>query len=370
MSTTAPRARWSGVAGSAAATVTRYGFVAAFAVLIVFFSFASDAFLRPSNLLNVLDGVAILLLVALALTVVVSSGGIDLSAAVAVDFGAWFAIVSMMSFGMPWPVAVLLGLLGGALIGALNAFLIVGLGVTPFLATLGTFFIGRSAQQIGTNGGASVSFRAAPEGFTFLGSGDVLGIGIPVIIAAVAAVGVGILLHRTPAGVRIQAMGLQDRAAVVAGLRTRRIRVLVYVGAGVLCAAGGILLSASLRLYTPLAGFSYLLDAIAAVFIGASMHPRSRPNVPGTVVGVLFLGVLANGLDLLGLDFNVKAAVQGVVLLVALVLAYTVAQRARAAAERRPAPAAPAAGTVGSAPAGERTTMPPSTTDTTSGGTA
>ncbi len=246
----------------------------------------------------------------------------------------------MMSFGMPWPVAVLLGLLGGALVGALNAFLIVGLGVTPFLATLGTFFIGRSAQQIGTNGGASVSFPRAPEGFTFLGSGDVLGVGIPVIIAAIAAVGIGILLHRTPAGVRIQAMGLQDRAAVVAGLRTRRIRVLVYIGAGVLCAAGGILLSASLRLYTPARGLQLPVGRHCRGVHRRVDAPRSRPNVPGTVVGVLFLGVLANGLDLLGLDFNVKAAVQGIVLLVALVLAYTVAQRARVAAERKPAPKA------------------------------
>lgn len=329
---------WSTRAGFAAASIMRFGFLAAFAAVILAFTVATDAFLRPSNLLNVLDGVAVLLLVALALTLVVSSGGIDLSAAVALDFGAWFAIVSLASFGLPWPLAVLAGLAGGALIGALNALLIVGLGVTPFLATLGTFFIGRSAQQIGTSGGASVSFRAAPAEFTALGSGSVLGLSVPVIIAGVAAVVGAIVLHRTSTGVRIQAMGLQDRAAAVAGIRTRRTRALVYVSAGVICAAGGILLSASLRLYTPLAGFSYLLDAIAAVFIGASMHPRSRPNVPGTVVGVLFLGVLANGLDLLGLDFNVKAAVQGVVLLVALTLAYTVAQSARRATERGATP--------------------------------
>lgn len=321
-----------------AASIMRYGFLAAFAALIVTFSLATEAFLRPSNLLNVLDGVAVLTLVALALTFVVASGGIDLSAAVALDFGAWFAIVSMASFALPWPLAVLAGLAGGALIGALNAFLIVGLGVTPFLATLGTFFIGRSAQQIGTGGGASVSFRAAPEGFVALGSGSVVGVSVPVIIAALAAVACAVVLHRTAAGARIQAMGLQDRAARVAGIPTRRYRALVYIGAGVVCAAGGILLSAGLRLYTPMAGFSYLLDAIAAVFIGASMHPRSRPNVPGTVVGVLFLGVLANGLDLLGLDFNVKAAVQGVVLLGALALAYTVAQRARRASERGVSP--------------------------------
>lgn len=331
----APQKRGLGsVAGAAAATVMRYGFLAAFTALIVVFALTTDAFLRPSNLLNILDGSAILLLVALGLTLVISSGGIDLSAAVALDFGAWFAIVALSVFDLPWPVAVLGGLVGGALIGALNALLIVGLGVTPFLATLGTFFIGRSAQQIGTSGGASISFRDAPEGFVALGSGTLVGIPIPVLIAAAAAIVYALVLHRTAVGVRIQAMGLQDRAAVVAGLRTRRYRVLLYIAASVTCALGGVLLCAGLRLYTPLSGFGYQLDGIAAVFIGASMHPRSRPNVPGTIVGVLFLGVLANGLDLLGLDFNVKAAVQGVVLLVALALAYFVAQQARRGAER------------------------------------
>ncbi|MFT4230507.1 MAG: ABC transporter permease [Microbacterium sp.] len=327
-----PRARR--IASSAAASAMRYGFLTAFAALFIFFAVTAEAFLRPSNLLNVLDASAILVLVALGMTLVVTSGGIDLSAAVALDFGAWFSIIALSVFGLPWPIAVLAGILGGALIGALNALLIVGLGVTPFLATLGTFFIGRSLQQIGTSGGASISYRAAPEGFVALGSGSFLSVPVPVLIAAAITIGYAIALHRQATGVRIDAMGLQDRAAVVAGLRTRRDRTLVYIVAAATCALGGVLLCAGLRLYTPLAGFGYQLDAIAAVFIGASMHPRSRPNVPGTIVGVLFLGVLANGLDLLGIDFNLKAALQGVVLLVALALAYTVSQQARRAADR------------------------------------
>jgi ribose transport system permease protein len=306
----------------------QYAFLAGFAALLVTFTVTTSAFLTPRNLLNVLEGSMILLFIALAMTMVVSSGGIDLSVGVALDFGAWFAIVAMLSFDVHWLLAVVLALLGGAIVGALNAFLIVGLGVTPFLATLGTFFIGRSAQQIGTGGGANISYRDAPEGFQRLATGDLAGIPMEVVIGLAVLAVFFVVLGRSTHGARIDAMGLQDSAARIAGIRTRRYRVLVFVLSGVTASIGGIILSSGLRIYTPNAGFAYLLDAIAAVFIGASMHPRYRPNVPGTLVGVLFLGVLGNGLDLLGLDFNLKAALRGGILVIALALAFAVAKRA------------------------------------------
>ena len=213
------------------------------------------------------------------------------------------------------------------MVGVLNSFLIVRLGVTPFLATLGTLFIGRSLQQIGTGGGGNVSFRKAPDEFRWFAQGDVFGIPVDVIVGVIILVVYFVVLERSVHGVRIHAMGMQDTAAMVAGLRTHRYRIVVYVAAGITAAVGGVLLSSGLRIYTPHAGFSYLLNAIAAVFIGASMHARNRPNVPGTLVGVLFLGVVANGLDLIGLDFNLKAAMQGLILLVALVVAVLVSRR-------------------------------------------
>ncbi len=316
----------------------KYAFVSAFAALFIFFAVRTTSFLSGRNLLNIVEGSMILLFVALALTMVVSSGGIDLSVGIALDFGAWFAIAAMANHGLPWPVAVLLALVGGALVGALNAFLIVGLGVTPFLATLGTFFIGRSAQQIGTGGGANIGFRQAPEGFQKLATGNVLGVPSEVIIGLVVLVAFYFFLERSTHGKRIHAMGLQDSAALVAGLRTRRNRVRVYILSGVTASIAGIILSAGLRIYTPHAGFAYLLDGIAAVFIGASMHARSRPNVPGTLIGVLFLTMVGNGLDLLGLDFNMKAALRGLILLLALALAFAVSQRSAAVAARRQAP--------------------------------
>ncbi|MBK0418412.1 ABC transporter permease [Leucobacter sp. CSA1] len=307
----------------------RYAFLFAFAAMFVFFSLRTPTFLGGSNLLNILQGSALLTLVALALTVVVAAGGIDLSVGVALDFGAWFSIVAMLSFGLPWPVALLCGLAGGALIGAVNAFLIVQLGVTPFLATLGTFFIGRSAQLIGTNGGANINFRQMPEGFQAVAGGSALGVSNQLVVVAVIAALYYLLLNRSKYGARIGAMGIQNSAARVAGIPTRKYRATVFVLAGLTAGVAGVLLSSDLRIYTPNAGFSYLLDGIAAVFIGASMHRDSRPNVLGTIVGVLFLSTLRVGLDLLGLDFNVKAALNGIVLLAALVLAYAVSKRAR-----------------------------------------
>lgn len=328
MTTTTPvRSDARAVLSSAGTWLMKYAFLLGFVILFVYFSTQSPSFLSGSNLMNIVEGSAILLLVALALTLVVSSGGIDLSVGTALDFGAWFAIVSMLSFGLPWWAAILAALVGGALVGSLNAFLIVKLGVTPFLATLGTFFIGRSVQQIGTNGGANVAFRDAPAEFQSLAGGSTFGIPHEVFIVVVITVGFFVFLSKSKHGQRIHAMGLQDSAARVAGLRTRRYRILIYIFSGVIAAVAGILMSSGLRIFTPMAGFSYLLDGIAAVFIGASMHPRSRPNVAGTLVGVLFLTMLSNGLDLLGLDFNTKAALRGIVLLVALVVAFLVSSR-------------------------------------------
>ena len=327
MSLTTSNTRASGLAKQGLVWFMKYAFLLAFGALIIFFSTQTDTFLNGQNLVNILKGAVIVLMVALALTLVISSGGIDLSVGTALDFGAWFAIVAMADFGLPWPIAVLIALAGGSMVGLLNAFLIVRLGVTPFLATLGTFFIGRSVQQIGTRGGANVNFRDAPEGFTGLTAGLTFGISNLLLIGLFVLGFYYFFIERSKHGRRINALGIQDSAAKVAGIPTNRYRVLVYVMAGATAAIGGVMLSSGLSMFTPMAGFSYLLDGIAAVFIGASMHSQNRPNVLGTLIGVLFLAVLGTGLDLLGIDFNMKAALKGVVLLAAIALASVVSRK-------------------------------------------
>lgn len=299
----------------------RYGFLVVIAVCFVFFGLYNRNFLSVSNLANVLEGSSILLVASLGMTLVVAQGGIDLSVGVALDFGSAFAIVSLKDFGVAWYMAVLIGLLGGALVGLLNAFLVVRLSVGPFLATLGVYFIGGSVERIFTHGGGPISFRSLPQEYYDIAVGSFFGIPMKIVIGLMVVAVYYILLERSLFGKRIHAIGLQRSAARVAGIKVPTYLVLGFVAASATCAIGGLMASANLRMFTPLAGNAYLMDAIAATFIGASIHPHGRPNVLGTLVGVLFLGMIANGLNLMGLDFNVKAALSGIILVAALALA-------------------------------------------------
>jgi ribose transport system permease protein len=155
----------------------------------------------------------------------------------------------------------------------------------------------------------------------------VAGIPYKVLIAVAVALVVWALLARTTFGRRVDAIGLQTEAARTVGIPVRRDTAVIYLVASVLCALAGVMLTAGLRIYTPHAGFTYQTDAIAATFLGAALHPHGRPNVPGTLAAVLFLEVLSNGLDLLGIDFNLKALIRGAVLVLALALSFGLARR-------------------------------------------
>ncbi|OWU69917.1 ABC transporter permease [Marinibacterium profundimaris] len=305
--------------------VVRFGFLIVFALFFAFFATWNPVFISGNNLLNIVEGSAILMIIALGMTLIVATGGIDLSVGIALDFGAAFAVVAMKTYDMGWGSAVCAGLIGGSLVGLFNAALVVGLRISPFLATLGTFFIGSSVQRIFTNGGGPISHRRMPDGFRNIAQGDVFGIPSEVILAAVLVVIYYLVLERSVWGRRVHAMGMQRSASIVAGIRVNRILIACFVFASITCAVGGLISAANIRMFTPLSGFSYLLDAIAAVFIGAALHPRGRPNVLGTVAGVLFLGMVTNGLNLMGLNFNTKDALSGIILVSALALA--VAQR-------------------------------------------
>lgn len=289
--------------------------------LLLVFAVLNPAFLTVTNFSNILSSASILMIIALAMTIVVASGGIDLSVGIAVDFGAAFAIIAMKLYGVEWYTACLIGIFGGALVGLLNSILIAGLGLGAFLATLSTFFVGSSIQRIFTNGGGPISYRKMPDEFHNLAVGEIFGIPTEIVIALCICFFYYLLLERSIIGKQIHAVGLQKESAITAGIQVNKLTIFIFIFAAATCAVGGLILVANMKMFTPLAGFSYLLDAIAAVFLGAALHKRGRPNFFGTFVAVIFLSLITNVINLAKLDFNVQEAVYGAILVFVLAMA-------------------------------------------------
>ncbi|OJU03277.1 MAG: branched-chain amino acid ABC transporter permease [Rhizobium sp. 63-7] len=311
--------------------VARYALVAALATVFALFAALAPGFLSGANLLSVLvNNFALLAIVAIAMTFAVSAGGIDLSVGTAIDFAS-FAFVSLVLAGQPVALAALGGLAGGALVGLFNAVLIAGIGISPFLATLGTLFVGRSVQQLLTNGGNPVYLPPAgvPEAFRFLGHGTLAGIPVPLAVTALVVAGAWLVLSRSRFGRVALATGIQTSVVRYSGLRLPRITAATYILVSTIAAVVGLILTSTVTVYIPSSGNAFLLNAIGATFIGTTFDQHGRPNVPGTVLGVLLLGIVANGLLLSGLNFYWQQVGTG--LLIFSVLAIGFANRKAAA---------------------------------------
>ncbi|GER24110.1 branched-chain amino acid ABC transporter permease [Zafaria cholistanensis] len=309
----------------------------ALAAILFVFTLLSDQFLRADNLAAVLNQSALLALAAVAMTLVVRAGGIDLSLGVAIDLSALAAAALIADGYYAW-VAIAGGLVFGAVVGLVNALLIVGLRIPPFLATLSVWFVGTSVQQLLTGGGAPIylSGPRVPAEFAFLG-GTGLVAGVPVAIAAALAVAVlgWALLETTRFGRALTAAGEQPRAAAIAGRRVGALTFSAYVIASLLAAVAGVLLAARTNGFVPASGQLYVLDAIGAVFIGATLSRIGRPSVPGTLVGVLIFALLANGMNLIGLSFFWQGLGRGVALLLILLAGVVLAREGAGGPLRR-----------------------------------
>ena len=302
----------------------RYTVVLALIAVFVFLSFQAPAFLTPSNLLNILvNNFTLLALVSLGMTLVISTGGIDLSVGTSIDIGS-LVFVSLISCHHQLFVALLGGVLGALAVGAFNAFLVAALGITPFLATLGTLFIGESVQQLATNGGQPIYLITGnlPEGFTFIGRGDLIGIPFPFYIVTVSIVAFFLLAHHTRFGRQIAALGARAGVAWYSGVQIRQLSALVYILSAIICGVAGIILSSTVKAYVPLSGNAYLLDAIGATFIGTTLHPQSRPSVVGTALGVLLLSIVTNGLLLIGWNFYWQQVARGILIFAVLAVSF------------------------------------------------
>ncbi|MGE0005435.1 MAG: ABC transporter permease [Parvibaculaceae bacterium] len=310
-----------GMLSRLAPLAANYSVVIAFLAVVVFFSLSTPTFLTPANLYNVLvNNIVMLAIVALGMTIVVSSGGIDLSVGVAVDLAS-MVFVMLMAAGSAGYAGVAAGLAAALLVGVFNSILATRLRISPFLATLGVLFIGQSIQQLSTGGGLPIYMTSGypAEQFNLIARSSLAGVPAPVVVLVLCIAAVHVALHRSVFGRYVLALGVQPGVAWYSGIRVTRHLSWVYIACALLAGITGIILSATVKSYVPLSGNAFLLDAIGATFIGTTLSPERRPSVIGTLLGVVLLAVVKNGLLLVGWNFYWQQV--GVGVLVFLVLA-------------------------------------------------
>ncbi|WP_454684177.1 ABC transporter permease [Ancylobacter moscoviensis] len=310
---------------TAAPDLLRFGVPLALALVLVVFSLLAPGFLTLSNIVGVLvNNVALAAIVSIAMTLTVASGGTDLSVGTAVDLGS-LAFVSAIIAGQPVWIAALIGVLAGIGTGLFNALLIAGLSITPFLATLGTLFIGHSLQQLTTDGGnpVYVPTGSIPPALAFIGHGAVLGVPLALWLVAVLAIGAWLLLAKSRFGREVLAVGTEPQVALYSGLPVRAVLAFIYIASAAIASIAGILISANVNAYVPYSGNAYLLNSIGAAFIGTSLSRTRRANIPGALLGVLLLGFVSNGLLLIGWNFYWQQVGSGLLIFLALLLAFT-----------------------------------------------
>jgi ribose/xylose/arabinose/galactoside ABC-type transport system permease subunit len=292
------------------------GTLAGLLLLCLLLTFLSPYFLTVSNLLNVLEQTAINAVIAVGMTFVIVSGGIDLSVGSMVAF-AGVLLASALQAPLPVGVAIAAGVVAGALCGAVNGLLITLGRLPPFIATLGMMSVARGAALVFTSGRPVSGFEA---GFRSLATSRIMGIPAPVLVAAVVYVMAHLLLTRTRFGRYVYAIGGNEEATRLSGVAVRFHKTMVYVLSGVMSALAAVLLTARLNSAQPIAGIMYELDAIAATVIGGTSLLGGSGTLGGTLVGALIMGVLRNGLNLLGISSFLQQIVIGVVIIVAVLV--------------------------------------------------
>jgi len=284
----------------------RFGIGIAIVVLFVLLSVSSPHFLEVNNLLNILLQVSISTIIAVGMTFVILTSGIDLSVGPVTAFSSVIIGLTLhLNIGIGIPVIT--GVVVGGLLGLLNGVLIAKLKVPAFIATLGMMSVARGAALFITNGQTIHMF---PSEFRFLSAGNIATIPIPVIYAIVVVAVASFILNYTQFGRYIYAIGGNKEAARLSGINTKAVEIWAYIISGITCGIGAVILTGRLNAAQPIAGIGYELDAIAAVIIGGTSLNGGVGSVSGTLMGAILIGMLRNGLNLL----NVSPFLQQVVI--------------------------------------------------------
>ena len=294
----------------------QFGTLLGLVALCVVLNFLTPHFLTVSNLLNVAQQTAINAIIAVGMTFVIITAGIDLSVGSVLAF-AGVVLGSTLKAGLPVPVGLLVGLTVGLGCGLVNGVLIAYGKLPPFIATLGMMSVARGAALLTTQGRPVSLF---PEGLRVLAEGEVLHIPAPVIIMAGIYVLAHFLLTRTKLGRYTYAIGGNEEATLLSGVNVRFYKITVYGLCGLLSGLAAILLTARLDSAGPNAGIMYELDAIAATVIGGTSLMGGEGTVAGTLIGAFIMGVLRNGLVLLDVSPYLQNVVIGSVIILAVLM--------------------------------------------------
>jgi len=283
-------------------------------LLSALFASTTGDFLAPANLMNVAVQSTILLLLALPMTLIIMTEGIDLSMGSVLTLANVVLATVAVATGNVW-AALFASLALGLVFGLVNGLLIARLSLPPFVATLGTLGIAQGFALVVTDGQSVVGIPPSVQAFY---SGSFLGIPAPICAAAAAYVAFHILLYRTRFGAYVRALGGNREALTLAGVRTRSYLVAVYVVGGLMAGFAALLLTARISSGHPTAAIGMEFDAIAAVAVGGTSFEKGKGWLLGTLIGVLAVGVLRNGLNLLGVTSAVQVSAIGALVIIAL----------------------------------------------------
>jgi erythritol transport system permease protein len=319
--------------GSIALNLMRLRTFIALIAVLVFFSFAAPNFLSAANLILMSKHVALNAFLAIGMTFVIVTGGIDLSVGSIVGLCAMVAgglilngfdlhIGYTVYFNVVEVIGITLGV--GLLVGAINGALITQLNVAPFIATLGTLYIARGAALLLSDGATFPNLVGKDEfgttGYGFLGAGRLFGLPVVIWILIVVALAAAYFARFTPLGRHIFAVGGNERAAALSGIRVARVKMFVYMFSGFCAAIVGLVVSSELMASHPATGESFELNAIAAAVLGGTSMSGGRGTIGGTIVGAFVIGILSDGLVMMGVSSFWQMVIKGLVIIIAVVV--------------------------------------------------
>ena len=308
------------------AFLSKYGIVLILLAMLIAFSLLSEGFFTTRNIFNIIRQISVMGLIAIGVTMVIITGGIDLGSGSVLALAAVLATSLAqlpdsatlkypgLSVPLILPIVVALGV--GALTGLINGGLISRFKIPPFIATLGMMTVARGFALIYSNKPLS---QLTPE-YNFIGQGAILGVPFPIIILIAVAVAAHIMLNNTPFGRYIYALGGNEQAARISGVNIDRVKIGVYTLAGLLSGLAGLVISSRVGSGQPGQGVGIELDAIAAAVIGGTSLSGGIGTIWGTIVGALIIGVLDNGLILLNVDQYWITIVKGSIIVVAVII--------------------------------------------------